>query len=536
MRKVSLALVLAAVCAVAQPKVSPEKLSALKADLAGQIDGMQKQAQVMVDSVYSFAELGFQEWETSKYLSGILEQNGFKVERGIAGIPTAFMATWGSGKPVVSFGSDFDCLPETSQKPGIAWHEEQVKGAPGHGEGHNTGVPMNMLAAIALKKVMEREHLSGTLQVWPGVAEELVGAKAHYVRAGYFKNVDAVLWAHVAANLNTGNYGWAWNGNALVSVRYDFTGSSAHAAGSPWRGVSAVDAATLMGVGWEFQREHMALNQRSHWVYPSGGFQPNVMPPSGSIWFYFRQGDYERVMDMWKRGDDVARGAALMTRTEWTSSVLGTAWPSFVNKPLAEAEDANVRLVGLPKWSDDDEKLAVAVQKEVNRCCSAFAGKVAETGMAKQIPPFGPSVKPATETGGGSDDFGDVSWNVPSASLRYPANFQAGPGHSWINGIAEATPIAHKGVIAGAKVQAMTALDILVNPDLVKQAKEWFDTEQIGKYGAYKTFLRPDDKPCLECNKRFDADYRPEQKKLYYDASKYNTYLEQLGIKYPTIR
>lgn len=536
MRKVCVTLVIAAVCAVAQPKVSPEKLSALKTDLAGQLDGMQKQAQVMVDTVYSFAELGFQEWETSKYLAGILEQNGFRVERGIAGIPTAWVATWGSGKPVVSFGSDFDCLPETSQKPGIAWHEEQVTGAPGHGEGHNTGVPMNMLAAIATKRVMEREHLQGTLHVWPGVAEELLGSKAYYVRAGIFKNVDAVLWAHIAGNFGTGNYGWQWNANSMVSVRYDFTGSSAHAAGSPWRGVSAVDAATMMAVGWEFQREHMPINQRSHWVYPSGGFQPNVMPPTGSIWFFFRHSDYPSVMDMWKRGDDVAKGAALITRTEWTSRLLGSAWPSFANKPLAEAEYANIKLVGMPKWSDDDEKLALSVQKEVNRCCSSFSGKVAETGMTKEITPFGPANKPAIETGGGSDDFGDVSWTVPSAALRYPGNFNAGPGHSWINGIAEATPIAHKGVIAGAKVQAMTALDIIVNPDLVKQAWAYRETEQIGKYGPYKSFLRPDDKPCVECNAKFDAEFRPQQKKLYYDPAKYNTYLEQLGIKYPTVR
>src|SRR5205807_7196589 len=186
----------------AQPKVSPEKEAAMKADLAGQIDAMKKQSQVMVDSVFSFGELGFQEYETTKYLTAILEQEGFKIERGIAGIPTAWIASWGSGKPVISLGSDIDDIPQASQKPGVAWHQAMIDGAPGHGEGHNSGVPLNIVAALAAKKVMEREHLAGTIRLWPGVAEEQLGTKAYYVRAGLFKNVDAVLFAHVASNFN----------------------------------------------------------------------------------------------------------------------------------------------------------------------------------------------------------------------------------------------------------------------------------------------------------------------------------------------
>ena len=169
---------LGALALLGQPKVTPEKEASMKADLAGQIDGMKKQAQVMVDSVFSFGELGFQEFETSKYLTGILEKEGFKIERGVAGIPTAWVATWGSGKPVISLGSDIDDIPQASQKPGVAWHDPMIEGAPGHGEGHNSGVPLNIIAALAVKKVMEREHLQGTIQLWPGVAEELVGTKA----------------------------------------------------------------------------------------------------------------------------------------------------------------------------------------------------------------------------------------------------------------------------------------------------------------------------------------------------------------------
>src|SRR5271154_3032299 len=180
MRKLFLATFLISCLAQAQPKVGADKEAAMKADLSGQIDAMKKQAQVLVDSVFSFGELGFQEFETSKYLTGVLEKEGFKVERGVAGIPTAWVASWGSGKPVISLGSDIDDIPQASQKPGVAWQEPMIEGAPGHGEGHNSGVPLNIMAALAVKKVMEREHLSGTIRLWPGVAEELVGTKAYY--------------------------------------------------------------------------------------------------------------------------------------------------------------------------------------------------------------------------------------------------------------------------------------------------------------------------------------------------------------------
>src|SRR6202795_2739047 len=218
MLKCFAALLLSIACLFAQAKVSPEREAAMKADLTGQIDSMKKQAQVMVDSVFSFGELGFQEFETSKYLSGILEKEGFKVERNIAGIPTAFVATWGQGRPVIALGSDIDDIPQASQKPGVAYHDPMIEGAPGHGEGHNSGMPMNILAALAVKKVMEREHLHGTIKLWPGVAEEALGTKAHFVKAGIFKDVDVVLFAHVANNLGV-SYGPS-GGSGLVSLEY----------------------------------------------------------------------------------------------------------------------------------------------------------------------------------------------------------------------------------------------------------------------------------------------------------------------------
>ena len=508
----------------------------MKADLAGQIDAMKKQAQVMVDSVFSFAELGFQEFETSRYLTGILENAGFTIERGVAGIPTAWVASWGSGRPVISLGSDIDDIPQASQKPGVAWHEPLIEGAPGHGEGHNSGVPLNIIAALAVKKVMEREHLKGTIRLWPGVAEEEVATKAYFVRAGMFKDVDVCLFAHVGNNLRV-SYGPAFNTNGLVSVEYMFKGESAHAAGAPWRGKSALDAVELMDVGWNFRREHLRLAQRSHYVITNGGDQPNVVPQTATVWYYFREADYDHIMDMWRIGDNMAKAAAMMTDTTFTTRLLGSAWPGHFSKPVAEAMYENIKKVGLPQWSEDDQTLARALQKELKVPVRGLSVKLQEMRPPRaETPDGGDDGGPfAGPTGGGSDDIGDVSWNVPTITLNYPSNIPGGPGHNWANGIAMATPIAHKGVIAGAKVQAMTMLDILTHPDLVEKAWDYFKNVQT-KDTKYKSFLRPEDQPAVWLNTRIMQEYRPRMKQMYYDPSKYDTYLEQLGIKYPTVR
>ena len=507
------------------PAASP-KLAGYKRDLAVDIDSMKEFTQQMVDSVFSFGELGFQEVETSRYLTGILKQNGFRIEQPVAGIPTAWTATWGTGKPVIALGSDVDCIPQASQKPGVAYHDPIIEGAPGHGEGHNSGMPMNVTAALALKRLMEREHIAGTIVLWPGIAEELLATKAYFVRAGVFKDADVVLFAHVGSNLGVG---WGDSaGTGLVSVEYSFKGESAHAAAAPWRGRSALDAVELMDVGWNFRREHLRPQQRSHYVISNGGDQPNVVPPNATVWYYFRELDYEHIKDLWDIGNRMSKAAGMMTDTEASMRVLGSAWPAHMNKVVAETMYANIKGVGLPKWSADDEKLAVALQHEL---------KVPEVGLAKEIQPLRGKEKLAdNEKGfGGSDDIGDVSWNVPTVTLNYPANFEAGPGHNWANGVAMATPIAHKGVTAGAKVQAMTALDLMMRPELVTQAWDYFKNVQT-KDRKYVPLIRPDDKPAIWLNEQVMAKYRPEMQKYYYDPTKYRTYLEQLGIKYPTVR
>ncbi len=348
----------------AAPPADSPRVAAMKTTASENVDSMAKQIQEMVDSVFSFSELAFQEHETSRYLTGILEKNGFAVKRGVAGIPTAWVATWGSGKPVIALGSDIDGIPMASQKPGVAYRSPLIEGAPGHGEGHNSGNAVNIAAALAVKQIMEREKLPGTLVLWPGVAEELLATKAWYVREGMFKDVDVCLFAHVSDNLAVS---WGQGGGTgLVSVEYTFTGESAHSAGAPWRGRSALDAVELMNIGWNYHREHMRLQQRSHYVVTDGGHQPNVVPPIATVWYYFRETSYAQIKSMWETGDKMAEGAALMTNTKWTSRILGAAWPQHMNKPIAEMAYANIQKVGLPRWTEADQRFAKAVQKEIN--------------------------------------------------------------------------------------------------------------------------------------------------------------------------
>src|SRR6185436_8506713 len=277
--RIALAVVVLLTSIVATPstqQTQPPKLAAYKTEAAASIDGMYDLAQQMVDSVFSFSELGFQEFETQRYLTGILEKEGFTIQRGVAGIPTAWVAKFGSGKPVIAIGSDIDGIPQASQKPGVAYADPIIAGAPGHGEGHNTGMPMNIIAAIAVKRIMERDKLPGTLMLWPGVAEEQLASKAWFVRDGMFKDVDVNLFTHVGNNLDVG---WGQQGGTgLVSIEFTFEGETAHSAAAPWRGRSALDAVELMSVGWQYRREHLRLSQRSHSVVTNGGDQPNVVP------------------------------------------------------------------------------------------------------------------------------------------------------------------------------------------------------------------------------------------------------------------
>jgi aminobenzoyl-glutamate utilization protein B len=334
--------------------------------------------------------------------------------------------------------------------------------------------------------------------------------------------VDAVVFTHVSSG-----FGVSWGqvgGTGLVSVEFVFTGEAAHSAGAPWRGRSALDAAMLMDIGWNFRREHLRPDQRSHSVISDGGDQPNVVPSRAAIWYYIRELDYPEIRHNFDIAIRMAEGAALMTDTRMEYRILGTAWPRHFNRPIAEAMDRHIQAVGLPVWSDEDQLLARAVQREV--------GSADTSGLAMKLDELtGP---PTVRQSGGSDDIGDVSWVVPTVTLRFPSNIPGLPGHHWSNAISMATPIAHKGATAGAQVLARAALEMFLNPPLLEDAWRYLREVQTADM-QYTPFIGPDDPPAIWLNRETMAEFRPLLEPFYFDETRFDTYLEQLGIEYPTL-
>lgn len=518
-------LILGATGLASAPGVSAQDVEApiltgLKAEAVERVDDHAKLVQEIVDSLFSFSELGFQEFETKRYLTGVLQANGFAIDNEVSGIPSAWWATWGQGDPVIALGSDVDGIPQSSQFPGVVYRKPMIEGAPGHGEGHNSGQAVVIAAAIAVKAIMERDGLDGTLVIWPGVAEELLATKAWFARDGRFEDVDAVIFTHVDDSMAV-NWGQP-QGTGLVSVEYTFEGVAAHGAGDPWRGRSALDAVEIMNVAWNFRREHLRPLQRSHYVIVDGGDQPNVVPPRATVWYFVREMTGELIRENFEALQRTAEGAALMTDTTVSRRIVGTAYPRHFNRPIAEAMHENIRAVGMPEWSDDDQAFARAFQEfmEVEEI-TGLKTEVDELGVPSEIP-----------QSGGSDDIGDVSWVVPTVTLRFPSNIVGRVGHHWSSTIAMATPVAHKGAVAAARVVAATLMDLLQEPALVEAAWTYFREEQTADE-SYMPFIGPDDAPAIEKNAGITAQFRDRLEEYYYDPSRFDTYLEQLGVDYP---
>jgi aminobenzoyl-glutamate utilization protein B len=307
------------------------------------------------DSLYYFAELGMQEHESAKFLKETLEGIGFRVRTGDAGFPTNVWAEYGSGKPKVVIVTEVDALPEGSQTPGSIPRQPLVKGAPGHMEGHNTHGAVAIGAAHAVKRVMERYKLPGTVAISFGPAEEQLVSRPFLVRAGLFKDADAAILIHIGDNFSTG-YGLL--NYAAISAKFTFHGKTAHGAVNPWEGRDAVDAIELMSIGYDKLREHLRPSQRGHRTITMGGIQPNVIPDLGQIWWFVRDANAPWAKENFDKLVNVGKGAALMTGTTMDMEVVASAWPQLGNRVLAEAIQANIDLVGNPKWTDEEQKFA----------------------------------------------------------------------------------------------------------------------------------------------------------------------------------
>lgn len=444
------------------------------------------------DAIWGYAELGMQEFKSSALLIKTLEDAGFRVETGLADMPTCFVATWGSGKPVIGVLGEFDALPMISQKALNATQDPVVDGAPGHGCGHNMMGTAGVAAVIAVKRSMEKHNVSGTIKFFGSPAEETVISRPYMVRAGLFSDVDAVIDNHASADLST-SYGI--NGNALISVIFTFKGKTAHSASAPWSGRSAMDGVEIMNVATNYLREHLFYTYRMHYVVTEGGEAPNVVPDKASVWYYVRNTD-ERLEETYKRVLDCAKGAALASGSELDTALILTAiHQRHSNRLLAGALQRNIELIGLPQWTDEEQSFAKALQKELG---------AKETGFPVIIKEL--KAPPGQQTGGGSSDVGEVTLIAPTATLNFPGNVPGAIGHHWSTVTAGYGSAAWKGVNTGAKVMAATALDLMTKPKMLDEIKEEF--REYSKEHPYKSFLPEGAKPPVDLNKELMEKFR----------------------------
>jgi len=279
-----------------------------------------------------------------------------------------------------------------------------------------------------------------------------------------------------------------------------------------------------MDVGWNFRREHLRLQQRSHSMIPNGGNQPNVVPSEASGWYYFRELDYERIKRLHGIGQRMAQAAAMMTDTTVDERVYGAAWPSNMSKPLAEVMHANILEVGMPQWTDADQEMARGVQRMMGREERGLPTELRN----KELQEYSQGM------GGGSDDIAEVSWNLPTVRLRYPGQIPGTTGHHWSSSISMATPIAHQGANYGARVIAMTAIDLIADPSKVQSAWDYFH-EVTTKDRQWESLIPEGTQPPIHLNAEKMARFRPQLEKLRYDPERFDTYLQQLGVTYPTV-
>ncbi len=473
------------------------KMEKIKMDAFCYLDRNKGQIAKIGDAVFYFAELGMQEFRTSEYTADALRGAGFKVETGIAGIPPAWMATWGSGKPVIGIHCEGDALPKCSQVAGVAEERPIIEGgAPGHEEGHNTNMAVMIGGAVAVKKVMEKENIKGAIKLFFAPGEEQNIPRPYFLRDEYFDGIDAIFHPHVGFDLFT-TYGIHQYAN--ISVEFIFHGKSAHSAVAPWLARDALDAVTLMDVGWGLMRQHLEPSQRSHRVILNGGDQPNVIPSYTKVWWWFRDRNMDLANAIFEKAKKIAEGAAIMTGCTYETNIISTCWPTRANQAMAEIIQRNLEMLGMPQWSEKEEVLAKELQKKIN---------VAVEGLPKKITPLKKS-----KQGPSCNDSGGVSWVIPTGRISFPANIPGSSNHEWPAGVPLATTIAHKAEVSGAKVLAASMLDLFKDEGLLNRVKQTFK-EEIGDT-KYTSILPKDQKPPVDLNREEMEKWRPMMKKFY---------------------
>jgi aminobenzoyl-glutamate utilization protein B len=427
------------------------------------------------DQVWGFAELAMQEYQSAKVLADYAEQQGFKVDRGVAGIPTAFVASYGAGRPVIGVMGEFDALPGLSQKAQPV-RAPQQEGAPGHGCGHNMFGPGSLGAAIAIKELIEAGKLKGTVRFYGTPAEEDLAGKVYMTRAGLFDDLDVCLDWHPSDETEAS----VQSTQAVVDYDIEFRGHSAHAAYDPWDGRSALDAMELCAQGVNYLREHIKPSVRIHYVFKNSGDIPNVIPEYARMWIWVRDSKRTGVEEVWKRIEKIAQGAALMTETEVSVKLNNGLYEQLVNRTGAAALQKNLELLGPIRYTPEETGFGKSIQAALG---------FPQTGMNANCNPL-KETKPDPD--GGSSDVGDVSWNVPEISLTVTTAPARTPWHSWAVVACGGMSIGHKGMLHAAKALALTMVDLYENESLRKEIRAEFEQRKGDQ--VYKAMI-PDGPP-----------------------------------------
>jgi aminobenzoyl-glutamate utilization protein B len=463
-------------------KVNPAKLTPLKKEALAWVDANMPGLAELNDEIWRFAEPAMEEYKSSEALASYLEKMGFTLEKGVAGLPTAFVGTYGSGQPVIGFLAEYDALPGLSQE--TASVKKPIKeGEPGHGCGHNIFGVASVASAIAAKDVMARHRLPGTLKVFGCPAEETVEGKVFMASAGVFDGLSCCIQWHPS----TENDVPLESSNAMNQFEVEFFGKTAHSAGDPWNGRSALDGIELADVGLNFLREHLKPTARIHYVILNGGGAPNVVPDYARAWYYVRDIDRESVEKDYDWVLKIIEGAALMSGTTYKVHFKSGVHEMLPNRTGCEVVYSNLLLVGAPAFSPEEQSFAKEIQKSLG---------LEEKGLSTKIEPFS---YPQRSWGSGSTDVAEVSWLTPTTQLGVAFKPIGTPGHHWSAVACGGMSIGHKCLSTAAKVMAAFCLDLVTQPQTIqKMREEWLATKK-GK--EYKSPLPDDVKPLIKPKK-----------------------------------
>ncbi len=479
MRGIILTLALGFALSLSADGYAADRAGECKREAIAWIDTHRAEFEDAAKSLHDWAEVALTEHRSSKLLADLLEKNGFTVERGVAGMPTAFTATYGSGKPVIGILAEYDALPGLSQKSAMTVKEAMIPGGAGHGCGHSLYGPASVEAALAMKTVMEKHRIPGTVKLFGCPAEETMIGKIYMAKAGMFTGLDVCMNWHPSSE----NKIYLESNRAMDSFEVSFRGKTAHASVDPWDGRSALDAVELMNTGVNFLREHVRESVRIHYVIADGGMAPNIVPDYARVWYFVRDSSRDGVEEVTARVIDCAKGAALMAGTTVEVKKITGSYNYLPNRAVSEVMQKNLQTIGAPEYTADEQAFARAIQKTLG---------IGEKGMSAKITPLEESKKVA----GGSTDVSDVSWLVPTNGEMAIACIPAGsPGHSWAIASSAGASIGFKGMQTAAKVIAASGIDLLLTPADVNRAKAEFAEKTKGF--TYRSAIPDGQKPPL---------------------------------------